>query len=87
VLLACRTRIDDAPEPAIGHDDEMIALLVVAVLGARRAAGDDPASSFTGILQPCGVQAHGSTSGSLNATPRKPRAALPSRWQLLAFTV
>ncbi len=87
MLVPLLARICNASKTTIGKNDEVLALLIMVLLRACGAAGNDLADAFPHVFKACQVEIHGSSSGLMNATPRKPRAALPSRWQLLDFTV
>jgi len=52
VLLACRAGTNDTAEPAIRHDDQMFAFLVVTEFGAGGTAGDDLADALPHVLKP-----------------------------------
>jgi hypothetical protein len=70
VALARVPRAHDAPKAAVGHDDKVFTLLIMAVLGAGGAAGDGPAAPLADVFQKRQVKTHARISGLINATPR-----------------
>ena len=51
VASARITWAHDATEASVGHDDQMLALLVMVMFGAGRTTGNDPASPLADVFE------------------------------------